>query len=222
MLKKFREGKGISYAPVVKDLGFKMVGGQIHWCLNSNPDNKSQKKVPETQPESFRFKAPERIVLKIEDSPEISPVKASKKMRVVEEERPLDAVEDAKLAGKITSEGAPAFKYDRSVNHPEVRETRHHDKPFQDLLKELIAEKFEFEKLDLFRTAFLACEHDERGLCDIVPYVKKLSDLETAVGIERFRQVMGRLLSKKNSQKVSFIKVKHFLEDVESALTVNN
>ena len=33
---------------------------------------------------------------------------------------------------------------------------------------------------------------------------------------------MGRILSKKNRSKVSFIKVKHFLEDVESALTVNN
>lgn len=127
------------------------------------------------------------MILKIEDSPEISPVKAHKKMEIVEEERPLNVEEDAKLAGKITSEGAPIFKYDKSVSRPEIRETRHHDKPFQDMLKELIKQKFEFQKLDLLRTCFLSCDHDERGLCDIVPYVKQLTELEKALGEDKFR-----------------------------------
>ena len=134
-------------------------------------------------------------------------------VRLNEKEQPLPVVEQ-------TPEDDP-YRYAKGTNPLPARELKTMDREFLAYIDDLTNSKFDFSMMNLLKTAFIAVSPDNTGTVEAKAYRAQLGELEKRLTREQFNTIWYSIL-KRDKSRVSFIKIKHFLENVESALYSTN
>ena len=89
---------------------------------------------------------------------------------------------------ETTPEDDP-YRYAKGTEPLPARDLKTMDKDFLDFINDLTNRKFDFSKMNIFKTAFISISNDDTGLVDAKAYRAQLGEIEWSWSREEFNAI---------------------------------